>query len=151
MRDPNKVERTEEDHTVEESVSFEDRGYEGEKFKRRISKNTYVPPKPCSRGFGKFFRNYAKGFYKRSKTKERKIGRKINELMQELHHESKFRDKGDEDKEYLKRLMKELIELRQTPRFIKEFPSFAVFFNYIRKEGMSYNDLKELDDGRRDS
>lgn len=147
MRDPR--EERANDSTVEEAAN----NLEAESYRvnrRLVSRNTYIPPKPCSRGFKKFFRNYAKEFYKRRKAEERSIGYKINQLMQEFYYEKSHfnKDNSEESKKYLNGIVKELYELRQTPRFVREFPSFATFFHYIKKEGLSYNDLKELEDGR---
>jgi hypothetical protein len=82
------------------------------------------------------------------KNKEREIGLKVNELVNEFHKEMRhIKKKGldDETKQYVDNLMKELVELRQTPRFVKDFPSFSSFFAYVRIEKLKKSDLEALE------
>ena len=110
-------------------------------------------PNPPSYGRRNMVRNFAKRIYKKQKSKEREIGREIDNLMQELHYERRVvreRPPETEDQirasaEFIKNTVTEIRDLRQVGRIKTELPSFAAFYRYIRKEGITLEELKELE------
>jgi hypothetical protein len=63
--------------------------------------------------------------------------------MQNLHNQYQLK-KENRDAEVIQTCMNEISEIRQVPRFREDFPSFAKFKKYIKKEKLTLKDLNEL-------
>lgn len=82
-------------------------------------------------------------FYKSKKKEDSQVGLKINSLFQEFHSEMKLEQK-DRNLNRLKEIVEQLRELRKTRLFKHEFPSFAMFNKYCKKEDLTLKDLLEV-------
>jgi hypothetical protein len=114
---------------------------------RAFLKDSY-DPKPCSHGRRDARRNEFKKFYKQQKSKDREIGFEINRLWREFLDEREYiRRSGttpdEETVKYVGQLAKQIKDLTEQPRFRKEFPSFAAFYRFVRKEGVTLQDIRE--------
>jgi hypothetical protein len=109
-------------------------------------------PKPCSQGSRDLKRNFFKEFYKRQKSKDKEVGLKIDSLFAEFFEEREYiEEKRKEGKEideetikFLAKLATDIKTLQEKRRFRDDFPSFAAFYRYIRKESITLKDLEDL-------
>lgn len=90
-------------------------------------------------------RNQVKEIYKKRRLKDGKeVGQRINVLMQTLVYQSKL-PKEERDANLITSTATELKEIKSEPRFRDEFPSFAKFWNFIKKTNLEiYKKNKEL-------
>jgi hypothetical protein len=97
-------------------------------------------PKPSNTLSRELTRNLLKRLYKKMKYEDRQGGLTINALFQEFHAQLKLEtDKRDVEK--MKFIVEQLAENRKNKRFRDEFPSFAAFARYLKKENVSLEDL----------
>jgi hypothetical protein len=97
------------------------------------------PAKPA-KFYKKNEREFLKTFYHQQRYEDRKIGKQIDSLFTQFHSEMKKEIK-DRDVEVLKSIVAQLSELRHQKTFRKEFPTFASFNRYLKKEKISVQDL----------
>ena len=105
--------------------------------------------KPASGGSSKLIREHFKKFYKKQKNKDREVGLQITRLFAEFFYERNcIRKSGQpadqETIKYLGKLAANIKELRETTRFKDDFPSFAMFYRYVRKEKVTLKELEDL-------
>lgn len=91
-------------------------------------------------------RDELKRFYKEKRKEDALVGRRVHELVQVwIHAKKTYENKGD--KVILKTTpeaedaLAELQEIKEEPRFRDEFPSFAKFRKFVRKNKLTFEDL----------
>lgn len=91
----------------------------------------------------KLVREELKKFYKKQKGEDRKVGLAKNALFQQFHDQMRLPiDKRDI--ELLKSIVEQLKEIKQMKLFTADFPSFALFKKYCKREDITLKDLKEV-------
>lgn len=85
-------------------------------------------------------RELLKGFYKQQRYTDRVTGKKIDVLFQEFHVELK-KEVKDRDTDKLKLIVKDISQLRSQKLFRQDFPTFAKFKKYLKKENLKLQDL----------
>ena len=79
-----------------------------------------------------------KQFYKSKKKEDGLIGRRVNELFQQFHFELKQEKKNPER---MKEIVEQIAALKKERLFKEDFPSFAAFTRYLKKEKVTLKDL----------
>ena len=125
--------------------SYLKQSYEGKPSNKKGIKKI----KLSSRGSKKALREAFKKFYKEQKSKDREIGLEINRLFAEFFYETKYIQKSgkpadEETIKFLGSLAKQIKDLKETGRFKHDFPSFASFRRYIKKEGVTLKEITEI-------
>jgi thymidylate synthase len=87
-------------------------------------------------------------YYKKQRRKDAEIGREISRLWREFNDERNYlktsgKEPDEETVQYIGQLAKQIKELSEQPRFRREFPSFAALYRFVRKEGVTLEDIKE--------
>jgi hypothetical protein len=91
----------------------------------------------------KYPRQFLKDFYKTQRHLDGKVGLKINTSFQNLHCEIKKKPE-DRNVEYMKCIVEDIKNIKFNKRFREDFPSFAVFKKFFKKEKLTLQDLKDL-------
>jgi len=87
-------------------------------------------------------RELLKGYYKTQRYEDRKVGKQISALFQRFFEEFK-KSKEKRDAESMKLLAEEITKLRKEKLFRHDFPTFASFKKYLKKEKITLKELLE--------
>ena len=94
----------------------------------------------------KLTRNAYKLFYKKLRKSDGKIiGRRLDFLTNQLLKQYKKLPE-ERDKTIIEQYLAEAIELKKEKRFRQDFPSFAVFYKYCKKNEVFLKDLQEVEE-----
>jgi hypothetical protein len=97
------------------------------------------PAKPA-KFYRKNEREFLKTVYKTQRYEDRKIGKQIDALFTQFHAEMK-RELKDRNVDVLKSIVSQLSELKHQKTFRQEFPTFASFKKFVKKEKITVEDL----------
>lgn len=105
-------------------------------------------PNPPSYGRRDALRRTFMKFYKKQCAKDAEFGRQINALWREFYDEKRYiqnsgKPPDEETVKYIGNLAKQIKEMMETQRFSKEFPSFSSFYRFVRRKGVTLDDIKE--------
>lgn len=88
-------------------------------------------------------REKLKKFYKEKKKESGLLGRKIDNIVQELHSLNKLKPEDRQKlKDHEEKLIKSLQDLQTEKRFKQEFPKFSVFRSFVKKNKLKPSDLE---------
>jgi hypothetical protein len=88
------------------------------------------------------YRNWAKRLYKKNKQEDRKIGFKINNLVSLIVKALNEKKQGYEN--LLDSYKTEFVDLRKEKRFREDFPTFALFYQYLKENNISQKQIEEM-------
>jgi hypothetical protein len=97
------------------------------------------------------FRELCKVLYRLKKEESREVGLKVNSLIQELHFEVRqskemnlSKEEMAESGKYIERTLNDIVALRKEDRIGQEFPSFSKFFKFLRKNNMTFHNVRDM-------
>jgi len=91
----------------------------------------------------KILRNELKKFYKEKRLEDGKVGRFIDECIQAIHQEYKLAVQ-DRNAIVIENNLAELKTVREESRFRQDFPDFASFKKFVKKNKLTLQDLKDV-------